>query len=73
MAEESTWIGVGVNLKTLRYYEVDRVLPQPVRPAPGYRQYDDSHVGRLTWGLTFVPAPSGWWLCRLQRTHCDGL
>ncbi len=39
---------VGVNPKTVRYYESIGVLPQPARTASGYREYDDSYVGRLT-------------------------
>jgi DNA-binding transcriptional MerR regulator len=37
-----------VNPKTIRYYESIRVLPEPERTPSGYRDYDDSYVGRLT-------------------------
>lgn len=33
---------VGVNPKTIRYYESIGVLPEPVRTASGYRDYDDT-------------------------------
>lgn len=39
---------VGVNPKTVRYYESIGVLPEPPRTSSGYRDYDDSYVGRLT-------------------------
>ncbi len=39
---------VGVNPKTIRYYESIGVLPEPQRTASGYRDYDESFVGRLT-------------------------
>jgi DNA-binding transcriptional MerR regulator len=35
---------VGVNPKTIRYYESIRVLPEPERTPSGYRDYDDSYV-----------------------------
>lgn len=38
----------GVNPKTVRYYESIGVLPEPPRTSSGYRDYDDSYVGRLT-------------------------
>lgn len=39
---------VGVNPKTVRYYESIGVLPEPTRTASGYRDYDESFVNRLT-------------------------
>lgn len=39
---------VGVNPKTVRYYESIGVLPEPSRTSSGYRDYDDDYVGRLT-------------------------
>ncbi len=39
---------VGVNPKTIRYYESIGVLPEPERTASGYRDYDDSYAVRLT-------------------------
>lgn len=38
---------VGVNTKTIRFYESIGVLPEPPRTRSGYRDYDDEHVGRL--------------------------
>jgi len=39
---------VGVNPKTIRYYESIGVLPEPGRKSSGYRDYDESYAGRLT-------------------------
>ncbi len=39
---------LGVNPKTIRYYESIGVLPQPERTASGYRVYDESDVRRIT-------------------------
>lgn len=38
---------VGVNPKTIRFYESIGVLPEPPRTPSGYRNYDDEHVERL--------------------------
>lgn len=38
---------VGLNPKTVRYYEDIGLLPQPERTTSGYRQYDDDDVERL--------------------------
>lgn len=38
---------VGVNPKTIRFYESIGVLPEPPRTSSGYRDYDDEHVERL--------------------------
>ncbi len=38
---------VGVNPKTVRYYESIGVLPEPERTI-GYRDYDETYAGRLT-------------------------
>lgn len=38
---------VGVNPKTIRYYEEIGLLPQPPRTPGGYREYDDDDVERL--------------------------
>lgn len=38
---------VGVNPKTIRFYESIGVLPEPPRTASGYRDYEDEHVERL--------------------------
>lgn len=43
---------VGVNPKTIRYYESIGVLPEPERTAAGYRDYDEEYVGRLTFVRT---------------------
>lgn len=38
-----------VNPKTIRYYESIGLLPEPARdPSSGYRDYDGSYVGRLS-------------------------
>ena len=46
--------------KTIRYYESIGVLPEPGRKSSGYRDYDESYAGRLTFirsaqrlGITF--------------------
>jgi DNA-binding transcriptional MerR regulator len=39
---------VGVNPKTVRYYESIGVLPEPDRTPSGYRDYDATYAGRLT-------------------------
>ncbi|MGH3812713.1 MAG: heavy metal-responsive transcriptional regulator [Pseudonocardiaceae bacterium] len=39
---------VGINPKTVRYYESIGVLPEPRRTPSGYRDYDDADVDRLT-------------------------
>jgi DNA-binding transcriptional MerR regulator len=38
---------VGVNPKTIRFYESIGVLPEPPRTMSGYRDYDDEHVERV--------------------------
>ncbi len=38
---------VGVSTKTVRYYESIGLLTEPVRSPSGYRDYDDSAIGRL--------------------------
>ncbi len=38
---------VGLNPKTIRYYESIGVLPEPDRTSSGYRDYDESYAGRL--------------------------
>lgn len=38
---------VGVNPKTVRYYEAIGLLPEPPRTAAGYRRYDQTAVTRL--------------------------
>ena len=43
---------VKVNPKTIRYYESIGVLPEPVRTASGYRDYDDTYADRLTFVRT---------------------
>lgn len=39
---------VGVNTKTIRYYEGIGLLPDPERLPSGYRTYSDDDVGRLS-------------------------
>lgn len=38
---------VGVNPKTIRYYEAIGLLPPPERQPSGYREYSDADVDRL--------------------------
>jgi MerR family copper efflux transcriptional regulator len=38
----------GVPAKTIRYYEDIALLPRPPRTAGGYRHYDGSAIGRLS-------------------------
>lgn len=37
----------GVNLQTIRYYEREKLLPEPPRLASGYRIYPDQTVSRV--------------------------
>ena len=37
----------GVNIDTIRYYERNGLIPEPVRRASGYREYELSDVKRL--------------------------
>jgi MerR family transcriptional regulator, copper efflux regulator len=37
----------GVPIDTIRYYEREGLLPEPLRRASGYRSYNDSAVSRL--------------------------
>lgn len=37
----------GCNIETVRYYEKNRLLPEPPRAANGYRIYDESHERQL--------------------------
>jgi MerR family mercuric resistance operon transcriptional regulator len=37
----------GVNLQTIRYYERERLLPEPPRLASGYRTFPESAVRRV--------------------------
>ena len=37
----------GCNAETIIYYEKIGLMPEPLRSANGYRQYDESHVRRL--------------------------
>lgn len=37
----------GCNAETIRYYEKIGIMPEPVRSAAGYRQYDAAHERRL--------------------------
>lgn len=37
----------GVPIDTVRYYERQRLIPEPARSASGYRQYAHDHVTRL--------------------------
>lgn len=37
----------GCNAETIRYYEKIGLMPEPLRSASGYRQYDETHEQRL--------------------------
>jgi len=37
----------GVAIDTIRYYEREGLLPEPVRRASGYRSYDESSIAQL--------------------------
>jgi MerR family copper efflux transcriptional regulator len=37
----------GVNIDTIRYYERNRLSPEPTRRSSGYREYDTTDVARL--------------------------
>src|SRR5687768_11782319 len=37
----------GVNIDTIRYYERNGLIPEPVRRASGYREYETADVRRL--------------------------
>lgn len=43
---------VGVNPKTVRYYEQIGLLPDPERTASGYREYDEGDIERLVFVKT---------------------
>lgn len=38
----------GVDIETIRYYEKQGLLPEPARKENGYRDYDASHLERLS-------------------------
>jgi DNA-binding transcriptional MerR regulator len=38
---------LGLNPKTIRYYESIGVLPEPARTPSGYRDYDEDYLGKL--------------------------
>lgn len=38
---------LGLNTRTIRYYESIALLPEPERTASGYRTYDEADVERL--------------------------
>jgi MerR family transcriptional regulator, copper efflux regulator len=38
---------VGVAIDTIRYYEREGLLPEPLRRASGYRSYDESAIAQL--------------------------
>ena len=38
----------GVDIETIRYYEKQGLLPEPARKANGYRNYDNTHLQRLS-------------------------
>lgn len=38
----------GCNIETIRYYEREKILPEPPRSTGGHRIYDQDHLKRLT-------------------------
>jgi MerR family mercuric resistance operon transcriptional regulator len=38
----------GVNIETIRYYEQQKLVPEPARTSNGYRVYDIAHLKRLS-------------------------
>lgn len=38
---------LGIGIETIRFYEREGLIPEPPRRPSGYRQYDESIVGRL--------------------------
>jgi len=38
----------GVDIETIRYYEKKGLLPEPARKENGYRDYDSTHLERLS-------------------------
>jgi Cd(II)/Pb(II)-responsive transcriptional regulator len=38
----------GVDIETIRYYEKQGLLPEPARKENGYRDYDTTHLERLS-------------------------
>jgi MerR family transcriptional regulator, copper efflux regulator len=38
----------GVNIDTIRYYERNGLIPEPIRRASGYREYESEDVRRLS-------------------------
>lgn len=68
----------GVSDKTIRYYESIGLLPEPDRTAAGYRDYDDSAIGRLrfisdaqTTGLSLAEIASVLELKDAGAASCD--
>jgi MerR family transcriptional regulator, copper efflux regulator len=53
IGELATAAGVGV--ETIRYYEREGILPEPVRTESGYRQYSDAD----RWRLAFIRRGKG--------------
>lgn len=37
----------GVGVETIRFYERKKLIPQPTRPARGFRRYDDDTARRI--------------------------
>ena len=59
---------VGVAIDTIRYYEREGLLPEPLRRASGYRSYDEGTIAQLRFirrakelGFTLEPfGPDAW-------------
>ncbi len=63
---------VGVNPKTIRCYESIGVLPEPGRKSSGYRDYDESYAGRLTFILSAQRLESTWMRSRRSLSSGSG-
>ena len=42
----------GVPVRTIRFYEQERILAAPPRSSAGYRDYAESEVDRLSWVIS---------------------
>jgi len=69
---------VGVNTKTIRYYESIKLLPEPSRTPSGYRIYGPDDETRLTfvrprstWGSAWMRSVRSWPSARPAPPHAN--
>tara|TARA_R110001583_G_C5499385_1_gene395593 strand:- start:223 stop:624 length:402 start_codon:yes stop_codon:yes gene_type:complete len=67
----------GVNVETVRYYQRLGLLPEPTRPADGYRHYPQAYVARIRFikraqGVGFTLKEIGQ-LFALGNHQCDDI